>query len=140
MAERFQLVRTLVVDDGAFGVLQAPELPGFAVFTLERTFDQAGRAQLVKIPPGLYTCRSTWFYRGGYDTYEVERVPGASRILFHKGNVERDSEGCVLVGRRRGELAGVPAVLESGLAFDELMRRTGGRETFELEVLEVPKW
>ena len=125
----FDLIRFPSLPEGAFGALLQDGFP-FA-FTLERTFGQE-----VKIPKGLWPCQSTYFYRGGYDTYEI-LIPDHSRILFHKGNWEEDSEGCVLLGRRSGFLKGRPAVLESGLAFDEFMRRSRGRLRFTLLVQEV---
>lgn len=119
---------------GAFGVLMEGRNP-FAV-TLERTYDHTGRLQRVKIPPGRWVCRRTHFYRGGYDTYEVP-VPGYSRLLFHKGNVEDDSEGCILVAQRYGVLNGQPAILNSGVAFADFMRRTTGQPEVILTVREV---
>jgi hypothetical protein len=132
----FDLVRVAVHEDGAFGVLLEDGLP-FAL-TLERTYDESGRIQRVKIPRGTWLCRSSYYHGGGYDTYEVH-VPGYRRLLFHKGNVEGDSEGCILLGRRAGKLNGQPAVLESRLAFDEFMRRTTGRPELHLRVREVPR-
>ena len=32
------------------------------------------------------------------ESWEVQAVPGRTDILFHSGNNERDSEGCILVG------------------------------------------
>jgi hypothetical protein len=55
-------------------------------------------------------------------------------LLFHLGNVEDDSEGCVLLGQRFGMLRGRPGVLQSGLAFAEFMASMGFRESFGLSV------
>jgi hypothetical protein len=107
----------------------------FAV-TLERTYDYTGQLQRVKIPPGRWVCNRTYFYRGGYDTYEVS-VPGFQRLLFHKGNVEEDSEGCILVAQRYGVLDGQPAILASKQGFADFMRRAAGRVEFTLNVREV---
>lgn len=131
----FDLVRVSPKNPaGAFGVLLQGEHP-FAV-TLERTFDWEGRIRLIKIPSGAWQCRRTYFYRGGYDTYEVP-VPGHSRLLFHKGNVEDDSEGCILVAQRYGVLDGQPAILASKQGFADFMLRTAGRVEFTLNVREV---
>jgi hypothetical protein len=110
--------------EGAFGVLLAGSI---LPLSLGRTYpkddaDPRGE-QFVKIPPGRYVCRRTYFHRGGFDTYEVTGVEGHSRLLFHKGNVEADSEGCILVGQRFDQW-GRPAVLESALAFSVFMRLT----------------
>lgn len=133
----YELIRTLIVDDGAFGVLQCPNDPAFALFTLERTWDAAGRAQRIVIPPGLYVCRRSYFHGGGYDTYEVTGVEGHDRLLFHILNVETESRGCIGLGRRRGALRGVPAVLESSDAFETFMQHTAGRSEFSIVVREA---
>lgn len=125
----FELVRVSRHDAGAFGVLLQYGLP-FAV-TLERTFGAD-----VVIPPGEYPCRRTTFRRKGYETFEVI-VPGHDRVLFHIGNLEEDSEGCILVGLEFGEIQGKPGVLLSRIGFLRFMGRTGKRRQFVLRVREV---
>jgi hypothetical protein len=125
----FELIRVAVHEDGAFGVLLHDGLP--LVLTLERTFGDR-----VVIPPGEYVCRRTTFRKRGYATYEVF-VPGHDRVLFHIGNTEEDTTGCVLLGLLFGSLGGKPAVLLSRLGFLEFMKRTAGRKEFRLRVREV---
>ena len=75
------------------------------------------------------------FIRGGYDTFEITGIEGHSRLLFHRGNIEAHTEGCVLVALKFGLLGGVPAVLESMGGFQEFMRRFGSyRQGFDLLV------
>ena len=131
----FDLVRVARAPDGAFGMLVQDSLP-FAL-TLERTYGQELEPQALKIPPGLYVCRRRAYNRGGYDSYEITGVDGHTLLLFHKGNLEHDADGCVLLGRRLGFLRGQPAILESSTAFADFMRRTGGRAEWQLRVLEV---
>lgn len=132
-----ELVRVSVSHDGAFGVLLLDGVPAGPV-TIERTYPVAPSTpkgpQLVKIPPGTYSCHRTVFYRGGYDTYEITGVVGHSRLLFHRGNVEEDSDGCILVGARFGYLGMRPCVLGSREGFAEFMRLTWGRSRFSLAV------
>ncbi len=130
-----ELVRVSVAPEGAFGVLLSQGIP--SLVTLERSYpkddaDPRG-PQFTKIPPGRYPCRRTYYHRGGYDTFEVCDVVGHSRLLFHKGNTELDSEGCILVGQRFDRW-GRPAVLESALAFAVFMQLTAGRPVFDLVV------
>ena len=127
---QFTLQRVAVGPEGAFGVLLADGLP-FAL-TLERTYD-APTGQSVKIPAGRLRCKRSVYYKGGYPTYEIE-VPGHTRILFHKGNWETDSEGCVLVGESFTELSGRPALGDSKGGFSEFMQRAGDAPDFLLEV------
>jgi hypothetical protein len=129
---QLELVRLAVVPDGAFGILKVDGLPWLA--TLERTYPISGVLQLVKIPAGTWTCKRTEFNRGGYDTFEVTGVPGHSRLLFHIGNSETDSEGCILLGRRFGALQGHWSVFDSRLAFYEFMGRFTAKDEFTLRV------
>ena len=130
-----ELVRVAVAPDGCFGVLLIDGIPAGPV-SLERTYPLAESAprgpQFVKIPAGRYRCRRTIYQRGGYDTFEVTGVLGHSRLLWHAGNVEGDSEGCILVGQRFGWFGSRPAVLDSRLGFAEFMRLTHGRSGFDL--------
>ncbi len=124
------LKRVAVHKEGAFGVLLMDSIP-FCV-TLEHTYDQAQK--VVKIPPGKYRCTRSRYHKGGYDTFEIH-VPGHSRILFHKGNIEDHSDGCVLLGEQFGVMNGRPAILQSGAAFSEFMAKTQGVDSFELQVV-----
>lgn len=135
-----ELIRVSVREDGAFGVLQAlrvpPGQPGIPIaLCCERTYPLADTAsgQFIKIPAGRHRCTRSYYYRGRHETFEVE-VAGHSRLLFHKGNLEDDAEGCVLVGRRFGLLHGKPAVMESAEGFADFMAWCGRRQAFELLV------
>jgi len=135
--EQLELVRIGTYPVGAFGVLVWQRKPTGLV-TLEPTYPldelHPEGPQFVKIPAGRYRCVRTVYFRGNYDTYEVTGVLGHSRLLFHAGNVERDTEGCILVGQRIGLVDDVLGVLNSRLGFAELMQLLDGREAFDLLV------
>lgn len=134
-AALFSIIRVAIRRDGAFGVLLFLGLP-FAV-TLERTtYDVLGDRHFVKIPPGHYRCVATWFQRGGYRTFEI-MVPGHSRILFHKGNLATDADGCVLVAESYAIFSGLPGIGDSAGGFSEFMAKAGPRQGFDLDVFEV---
>lgn len=129
----FSIVRVAIRSDGAYGVLLHGGLP-FAV-TLEKTYQPLsgiGR-QEVKIPVGRHRCVSTFYYKGGYSTYEI-MVPGHSRLLFHKGNIEAHSEGCVLVGESFASIAGTPGIASSAVGFAEFYERARALPGFDLDV------
>lgn len=104
------------------------------------------------IPAATYTCVPSVFHKmADLPTYEITGVPGGrSRILFHPGNTEEDTKGCILIGFDFGALtvddedqAG-PAkrvkwgVTESRAAFAEFMRLLKGVTAFQLEVRWSP--
>lgn len=126
----FRLERDSVGPDGAFGRLLY--LGQEIAKTLERTYEHPGEP-VIKIPPGIYRCTRTRFFRGAYDTYEIH-VPGHERILIHIANVEAQLDGCVALGIEHGTLDGKPAVLRSKEAFDKFMDCAANAPEFYLEV------
>ena len=129
---KLRLVRTSVIESGAYGVLHREDGTPF-ILTLEHTYE----GLFVKIPDGVYTCRRTHFIAGGYDTYEICEVPGCARILFHIGNWESNSNGCVLVGTSFEIIVDRPGVSASSQAFREFMHVVGLEQEFQLVVKTV---
>lgn len=97
------------------------------------------------IPDGQYVCRSTVSPKFG-QTYEITKVPNRSHILFHAGNTEEDTMGCLLVGNSFGGLV-VPdednpahpkvakwAVVDSKKAFARFLDLLDGVPSFPLEI------
>jgi len=133
------LKRLLIGDDGAFGYLTRDDSGRQVAVTCERTFGDPG-APVVVIPPGTYRCvrgRHTLNGFDYFDTYEVTGVAGHSGLLFHSGNTEQDSKGCILVGKYFDRLGGLLAVLDSRAAFYELMVQLNGADEFQLTVVDV---
>lgn len=124
---KLELKTVAIRDDGAFGVLLADGRP--FVVTCERTFD----GNRTVIENGTYPCVRSYFNRGGYDTFEIH-VPGHSRVLFHRGNTETDSEGCVLIAESFGQLNSRTAVLDSRGGFAEFWALVGALPAFDLVV------
>lgn len=122
-----ELKTVAVRDDGCFAVLLWDDRP-FAV-SVERTF--ADRKPIIH--NGVYRCIRSFFHRGGYPTFEI-MVPGHSRVLFHKGNVEDHSEGCIIVAESFGQLNGKTAVLDSKGGFGELWELTKHLDGFNMVV------
>lgn len=116
-----------VLSDGCFSVLLWKGRP-FAV-SVERTFDDGNSI----LKSGTYQCVRSYFYRGGYPTFEI-LVPGHSRVLFHRGNTEEDSTGCVCVAESFGTLKGKVAVLQSKEGFGELMALVSELDKFTLTI------
>lgn len=120
------LKRTDYREDGVFGELQYGDT---TLFTLEHAFEAdfySARSFEPKIPAGIYTCK-----RGTHQldrgpkivAFEVMNVPGHTGILLHVGNVNANSDGCVLLGDQifKDPLSGQWSLLNSRFAFNALM-------------------
>ncbi len=83
------------------------------------------------IPEGIYICKRKISPRFG-ETFEVTNVPDRTHIVFHWGNWERDTLGCILVGRNTDYKH---MITHSRLAFGDFMEHLTGIEEFELEIL-----
>lgn len=68
------------------------------------------------------------------NVYHVTAVPKRSGILIHAGNITKHTKGCLLVGKKRGTLAGQPAILNSRSAIRKLFK-TMGPNPFKLIVI-----
>lgn len=113
------------------GTLGELELEGYSCVTMEPPWAD-NRPNVSCIPPGEYPCHWHKSPRYGW-VYAVLEVPGRSHILIHPGNIVTHTKGCILPGKRVGELGGMPAVLVSRSAtrslFDVLEK-----QPFTLEV------
>lgn len=92
-----------------------------------------------KIPPGEYIC-----IRGihrleatkinpnpqPFETFEITGVEGHSELLFHVGNYNEDSAGCVLLGTNSHK----DMILNSRDAFEKFMAAQGLSQQFTLTV------
>ncbi len=88
------------------------------------------------VPIEIYECRRTQSPRFG-ETFEVANVDGRTHILFHLGNVEAQTRGCILLGEKFGDLNGEPAVLNSKATMAKLMEIMEGVDLFSLNVVNV---
>lgn len=95
-----------------------------------------------KIPPGRYLCRRgshrLHSMQHDFETFEITGVQGHSNLLFHCGNTQADSEGCVLVGRDfcQASPASPRMINCSRITFDEFLVMQVGISEFYLEVIE----
>jgi len=130
------LKRVTENQDGTFGVL-IENLDAFAL-TLEPEWKD-NKQNVSCIPAGTYECERFQSNDFG-ETFRLIGVPERYGILFHWGNVEENTEGCILVGEEYGKLYGKSAVLRSNYSdrgFREFMRRLDGHDRFLLTVIWV---
>lgn len=128
----FRLYRCSYTGHATFGELYAPTgLPMFP--TLELPWKDNHR-NISCIPAGVYEVKpySSAKFK---NVWELQDVPGRSKILIHAGNTVDDIEGCILAGMRRGLLKGLPAVLDSRKAID-MARGIFPATGFTLEILD----
>lgn len=77
-----------------------------------------------KLKAGKYTCvKGMHQLKAGkpFETFEVKGVKGHTGILFHVGNWQGDSEGCILVGDALVDSFKGKMVTNSRVMFAELM-------------------
>lgn len=131
--KNFLLVRYEFCEKGIFGVLLSKD---FKCETLEHAY-QKDNTFVPKVPEGEYLCRKGMHRLLGMDrdfeTFEIENVPEHTNILFHSGNTNADSEGCVLLGAVR---AGDAVAVSRG-TFQALMSFLGSDEEFNLKVIDM---
>ena len=84
------------------------------------------------IPSGCYLCKRFHGYKYK-DTFEII-VRGHKDLLFHPLNTEDQTEGCIGLGEEIGELDGKRAILSSGRAFSDFMRKMGEDREFNLSI------
>ena len=126
MIKLFRLEQT---DQGALGALV---LDGqyFCSFLMP---DASG--DKYQIPSGQYKCKRFHGHKWK-DTFEIV-VESHSALLFHSGNVEAHSMGCVLLGQYPGKLGENRAVLNSGKTFKRFMERMVNHDEFDLEIIDL---
>jgi hypothetical protein len=126
------LQRVAYRDDGILST--CADASGTQVMvTLEHAFDL-----VPKIPSGTYICvRGPHRLNGmtqSFVTFEVSGVAGHTGLLFHWGNWNRDSDGCILTGEAFANSANGEMVTNSRESFVRFMALHDGVDTFQLEV------
>lgn len=122
-------------EDGIWGTML---LNGTVFHTLQHAYAN-GSDFAPKVPDGEYVC-----VRGlhrlehmdhDFETFEITGVSGHTNILFHIGNYNRDSTGCILLGLAFGKQStGETMLLGSGAAFEAFMKNLDGFDQFKLIV------
>jgi len=126
-----EIVRLEESEEGTFGILKINK----EVFccTLEPQ-DKANQTNASSIPAQQYICKRTVSPRHG-DTFSVTNVPERLHVLFHAGNIDDHTAGCILLGQYFGKLKGNRAVLNSGITFEHFLEVLG-KEPFHLTIQE----
>lgn len=118
-------------SEGTCGVLLFNQAP--VILTLENPWLENVR-NISCIPTGLYECKK-YSSKRIPQTFQVTNVRERTSILFHKGNTQDDSRGCILTGTKFGTLNGKLAVLESREAFRKFRKLVCDWDKFLLNIL-----
>ena len=128
-----RLVRVTEYNNATLGVLCIDDSP--EVLTLEDAW-RDNETKISCIPVGRYRIKLHRSPRFGV-TYKIIDVPERSDILFHPGNTNKDTHGCILLGLQYGRLDANSAVLASKSAFQKFMQLMGDVPEAELLVIDA---
>jgi hypothetical protein len=112
-------------DSGSNDTLGRLHVNGkFFCYTIEDEHRDVKVKGETRIPAGTYKVSKRFSPRFsqiyGHELLWIKDVPGFEYILIHKGNTEKDTDGCLIVGMRIGSMDGRRAVLDSKTAYDKL--------------------
>lgn len=127
---RVELIRLDENEHGTFGVLL---IDSYAFCVTLEPEDKDNKQNISSIPEGMYICKRIISPRYG-ETFEITNVPNRTHVLFHAGNVEEHTKGCVLLARKFGVLGEKRAILNSGNTFEQFMQKTKDINEFVLYI------
>jgi len=125
------LQRSFQTESITLGMLQIKDVDHEPIYTLENPWLD-NRPYVSCIPADTYVVERYDGFKYK-NVYKVRGVPNRSGILFHKGNYESNTTGCILIGLASGTLNNKIAVLHSGDAMD-YFRKLIGRKAFTLTI------
>jgi hypothetical protein len=125
----YQIKRVSSNNHGTFGVFLKDGLP--LCVTLEETWLNNEKS-ISCIPAGVYEVES---YSGTKykEVWIVKNVPNRSAILIHWGNTEKNTAGCILMGRRFETFSGLRGIAESLMTIAMLRKILPRRFSLEIQ-------
>ena len=137
----------LFENQGTFGSLRVPIVHGgddykALLCTCENPWKN-NKPFISCIPPGVYPIERFESPKFKYWSYKILNVKGRCGNIFHIGNTEEDTDGCVLLGMRFDKIRTKKtndkiknAIIYSNRAFKEFMAYMDGIEKAELEIID----
>jgi hypothetical protein len=120
-------------EHGTFGTLL---IDGIAFCVTLEPYSRDNEKSVSCIPTGQYACERVNSPTYG-NTFEVTNIQGRSDVLFHPGNIDENTMGCVLLGQYYGKLRGNRAVLNSGNTFKAFLKELSNDNVFKLTVVDI---
>lgn len=118
---------------GTFGILDVNGWP--QCVTLEPAWLE-NISMISSIPNNTY--KLVWYDSKRYGrTLMVKDVPRRYGILFHQGNLQKNTSGCILVGEKFGELSCAKGILNSRKALKSLLFKLEKETDMRLIITEA---
>lgn len=117
---------------GTFGVMTIDGI--MFCLTLE-PYSRDNVKVLSCIPAGQYICREKKSSKYG-DTYEITNIQNRDNVLFHWGNIDDNTKGCIILGEKLGRLGKSRAVLNSKATFKTFLAVMIKQKMFLLTIKE----
>jgi len=129
------LKRLHKLSSGIFSIL---EIGDQKFYTCEHAYQTTQETYEPKIIPGIHKCVRGMHRLEGqteqFDTFEIIET-GHVNLLFHIGNWQSDSHGCILVGTDLDLVIVPPMIKGSKIAFEKFISLQSGVNEFTLTVI-----
>lgn len=116
MDQFLKLARNKQTDKSTLGELYGPD-GSFWAHTLEDVVRAEKVQNMTAIPAGTFELVMAWSNRFQRLLPRLLEVPYFRGIYIHNGNYPTHTDGCILVGKKKGE----NSVFESVLALEEIL-------------------
>jgi hypothetical protein len=128
-----RLLHVAQTDTATYGVLLFEGVP--FTLTLELPWKD-NQHNISRIPTATYQVKRVNSPTHG-NVFQVQDVPNRGGILLHKGNIPKDTLGCILVGEQFETVNGVPGIAASSIGFGQFMALLKDDNEFTLEIKDV---
>lgn len=118
---------------GTFGMLT---INGKPICNILEPYSRDNEKNISNIPANTYLCEKRWSALIQGWTFEITDIQGRDNVIFHWGNLDDNTEGCLLTGSEFGTLATDWAVLGSKKAFKKFMAELGSQRQFLLTITD----
>ena len=124
---------TRIASHPEYGTFGALVIDGQPICNTLEPYHRDNEKNISSIPAGQYVCKPYSSERYP-NTYEITNIEGRSKVLFHSGNWDDDTMGCILLGESFSTIGSDWVVSDSRGAMGEFMTSVHG--TFQLTIVE----